>query len=110
MANNIKEIADRLGAGIVAQMPETGSGAFGAAHLAHIVTQLQTRLRPGQGVRAGRPTVASWDRHPKVPMSRATEQRLIRLAEKASSGKRKVSPMQIAAQILEEALAGVPEQ
>jgi hypothetical protein len=107
MARNIKEIADRLGAEIVAQVPETGGGTFGAARLARIVDQLQTRLRPGQGVRAGRPTVASWDRHPKVPMSRATEQRLIRLAEKASSGKRKVSPMQLAAQILEDALEGM---
>jgi hypothetical protein len=107
MARNIKKIADRLGAEIVAQVPETGGGAFGARRLARIVDQLQTRLRPGQGVRAGRPTVASWDRHPKVPMSRATEQRLIRLAEKASRGKRKVSPMQLAAQILEDALEGM---
>jgi len=110
MARNIKELADRLGAEIVAQVPETGGGAFGAARLARIVDQLQTRLHPGQGVRAGRPTVASWDRHPKVPMSRATEQRLIRLAKKASSGKRKVSPMQLAAQILEDALEGMSER
>jgi len=32
------------------------------------------------------------------------------LAERASAGGRKVSPMQIAAQILEEAVAGIYEQ
>ena len=110
MARNIEQIAERLGAKVVGQVPDTGGGAFGAARLAHIVESLQTRLVPGQGKRAGRPSDASWVRHPKVPMSRATEQRLIRLAERASIGRRKVSPMQIAAQILEEALAGVPEQ
>jgi hypothetical protein len=110
MAKNIKELADRLGAEIVAKVPDTGGGAFGAARLAHVVDELQSRLKPGQGLRSGRPTVASWERHPKVPMSRVTEQRLIRLAEKASTGKRKVSPMQLAAQILEEALAGIPER
>lgn len=109
MAKNTKHIADILGARIVGQVPDTGGGAFGAARLARIVEHLQSRLVPGQGLRAGRPTVASWERHPKVPMSRATEQRLIRLAERASTGRRKVSPMQIAAQILEDALANVPE-
>jgi hypothetical protein len=43
-------------------------------------------------------------------MSEATQQRLIRLAEEASTSARKISPMQLAAQILEDALAGVPEQ
>lgn len=40
------------------------------------------------------------------PMSDATRQRLTRLAEQISSGGRKVSPMQVAAQILEDALNG----
>ena len=43
-------------------------------------------------------------------MSEGTQRRLVHLAERTSAGGRKVSPMQIAAQILEEALAGVPEQ
>jgi hypothetical protein len=46
----------------------------------------------------------------KVPRSAATEKRLGRLAEQASATGRKVSPMQLAAQILEDALAGIPEQ
>src|SRR4051812_26065268 len=109
MAENIKEIAGRLGAEVVGQVPETGSGAFGAARLAHVVDQLQARLKPGQGLRAGRPTVATWEWHPNVLMSQSSEQRLIRLAEKASASGRKVSPMQLAAQILEAALESIPE-
>jgi hypothetical protein len=110
MAKNIQQIADRLGASVVGQVPDTGGGAFGAARLAKCIESLQGRLVPGQGKRAGRPSDASWVRHPKVPMSEATGRRLQRLAERASTGGRKVSPMQIAAQILEEALTGVPEQ
>ena len=64
---------------------------------------------PGQGKRAGRPSDASWVHHPKVPMSEATRRRLSVLAERASTGRRKVSPMQVAAQIIEEALSGITE-
>jgi hypothetical protein len=39
---------------------------------------------------------------------RADRQRLARLAEQSSTGGRKVSPMQIGAQILEDALSGIP--
>jgi hypothetical protein len=42
-------------------------------------------------------------------MSEATRRRLSLLAERASDGGRKVSPMQIAAQILEDALTGMQE-
>ena len=110
MVQNIEKIAAGLGAKIVCQVPTTGGGAFGAARLAKIVQTIQGRLEPGQGRRPGRPTDASWVRHPKVPMSDATRRRLSRLAEQSSQGGRKVSPMHIAAQILEEALSGVPEQ
>ena len=110
MAKNIDTIADRLGAKVIAQVPEVGGGAFGAARLARIVEQLRSRLVPGQGRRAGRPTEAKWVRRPKVPMSVATEQRLVRLAEEASTSGRKISPMQLAAQLLEDALAGLPDR
>jgi len=43
-------------------------------------------------------------------MSDATRQRLSLLAEQASTEGRKVSPMHIAAQILEDALRGIPER
>ena len=110
MADNIKRIAERLGAEVVGQVPDAGGGAFGAARMAKSIKGLQARLTPGQGKRAGRPSDASWVRHPKIPMSEATGRRLLRLAERASVSGRKVSPMQIAAQILEEALAGLPDQ
>lgn len=110
MARNIHSIAGKLGAKVVGQVPETGGGAFGAARLARIVAALQTRLEPGQGARAGRPTDPTWVEHPKVPMSEATFRKLTRLAERASAEGRKVSPMQMAAQLLEEAVAGLPNE
>jgi hypothetical protein len=91
-------------------MVRPGAYAFGAARLARIAADTQARVQPGQGIRPDRPTDANWVCHPKVPMSDATRQRLARLAELSSTGGRKVSPMQIAARILEEALAGVPER
>jgi hypothetical protein len=110
MAKNRERIAAALGAKVVVRVPHTGGGAFGAARLAKIVSDIQARLQPGQGIRPGRPTDANWTQHPKVPMSDATRQRLARLAEQSSAGGRRVSPMQIAAQLLEEALAGIPER
>jgi hypothetical protein len=104
MAKNIKQIAKSLGAKIVGQVPETGGGAFGVARLGEIVVKLQGRLTPGQGKRPGRPTDPAWIKSPKVPMSRKTETKLARLAERASKTGRRVSPMQLAAQLLEDAL------
>jgi len=95
---------------LVAKVPETGGGAFGAARLAAIVGTLQDRLAPGQGKRPGRPTEANWVRHPKVPMSEATRRRLAELAERISGTGRQVSPMQLAAQILEDAVARIPDE
>jgi hypothetical protein len=109
MADHINQLARRLGAKVVAQVPDTGGGAFGAARLAAIVANLQRRLVPARGRRTGRPTDATWVHHPKVPMSEATERRLARLARDASVDGRKVSPMQVAAQILEDAVAALPE-
>jgi len=110
MAKNIDNIASRLGAKVVAEVPNAGGGAFGAVRLARIVTELQARMRPGKGRRAGRPTDAAWSRRPKVPMSKATERRLALLAKQASASGKRVSPMQLAARILEEALTGLTEQ
>jgi hypothetical protein len=110
MAADVTKIAKLLGAQIVAQVPHTGGGAFGAARLAHIITTLQARLTPGQGKRPGRPSVVTWTVTPKVPMSAETEAKLARLAAQASTSERKVSPMQLAAQLLEEALANLPDE
>ena len=108
MAKNIDHIAKKLGAEIVCQVPDVGGGAFGMARLAGIITSLQDRLQPGQGQRPGRPTDANWVHHPKVPMSDETQAKLEQLAELASTPERKVSPMQVAARLLEEAVARLP--
>ncbi len=110
MAKNIEQIARKLGAEIVCQVPDVGGGAFGMARLAAIIAALQARLQPGQGQRPGRPTDPDWVYHPKVPMNAATQQALERLAELASTPERKVSPMQLAAQLLEEAVARLVTQ
>jgi hypothetical protein len=102
-------LVELLGAKVVAQVPDVGGGAFGAARLARIVAALQARLEPGQGIQAGRPTDPSWVEHSKVPMSAATAAKLACLAERASTAERKISPMQLTAQVLEEAVANLPD-
>jgi hypothetical protein len=101
MAKNREKLAELLGAKIVGQVPDVGGGAFGMARLAHI---LHGRLTPSQGDRPGRPTDATWVIRPKVPMSAATEQQLAEIAARISTPERKVSPMQVAAHLLEEAI------
>jgi hypothetical protein len=110
MGTNIKKIAELFGAEHVATLPHTGGGAFGAARLAHIIAALQSRLAPSIGKRPGRPTDPTWTESPKVPMSAETEAKLVRLAELASTVDRKISPMQLAAQLLEDALAKLPDE
>jgi hypothetical protein len=103
MAKNAKKIADLMGAKIVGQIPDVGGGAFGAMRLVEILGQ---RLRPSSGRRPGRPSVVEWNRRSKVPMSAETEEKLAKLAEIVSQRqKHKVSPMQVAAQLLEQAVA-----
>jgi hypothetical protein len=73
----------------------------GAARLAAI---LRDRLAPSSGLRPGRPTDPNWVKHPKVPMSEETLLRLEHLAEQLTTPDRRVSPMQVAAQLLEDSL------
>jgi hypothetical protein len=104
MPKNPEEFARLLGAKIVGQVPEIDSGPFGMARLAHMMHE---RLTPSQGERPGRPTDSSWSARPKVPMSKGTQQRLAEIAEEMSTPQRRVSPMQVAAQLLEAAVASV---
>ena len=110
MPRNVHAIADRLGARVVATIPETGGGAFGAARISCIIAALRSRLEPSRGKRLGRPTDAAWNRHPKVPMSANTERTLTRLAERASGNGRRVSPMQMAAHLLEEVVMQIADE
>jgi hypothetical protein len=105
MPKDPQEFADLLGAKIVGEVPDVGGGPFGMARLAHIMHQ---RLTPSQGERPGRPTDSTWASRPKIPMSEATRQRLEEIAEAMSTPERRVSPMQVAAQLLEEAVTRVP--
>jgi hypothetical protein len=102
MAENIERLAAKLGASIEGQVSEYSAGAFGIAKLAE---ELRGRLEPGSGRRQGRPTDRAWTRRPKVPMAPETEARLRALARLLSAEDRKVSPMQVAAEILEKATA-----
>ena len=109
MVRKIRQIAKVMGAEIVGEVPETGGGAFGAARLLQVVKALGERLQPGQGMRPGRPTAKEWDIRSKVPMSSVTRRKLQRLAQQMSTTDRKVSPMQVAAQLLEKAVAVCPD-
>lgn len=102
MAKNIETLAKRLGATVEGTVPEYSAGAFGMAALANT---LQERLEPSIGKRPGRPSNPAWSKRPKVPMAPETEQRLKELAHLLSEGERQVSPMQVAALILEQATA-----
>jgi hypothetical protein len=102
-----QEFARMLGAEIVGEVPDVGGGPFGMARLAHILHQ---RLTPSQGERPGRPTNPNWTTRCKVPMSEATLGQLARMAEEMSTPQRRISPMQVAAQLLEEALERVRAQ
>ena len=110
MAKNVKKLAEMLGAQIVAEVPDTGGGAFGGARLGACVLALRSRLMPSQGKRPGRPSDPTWDRSRKVPMSSETERKLKRLAEEASQTGRRISPMQLAAQLLESAVSQLPSR
>jgi hypothetical protein len=105
MPKNPQEFADLLGAKLVGEVTETDGGPFGMARLAHLMHQ---RLTPSKGERPGRPTDATWESRPKVPMSAATRRRLGEIAAALSTPERQVSPMQVAAQLLEEAVGHVP--
>jgi hypothetical protein len=77
--------------------------------MARLAKVLHERLTPSQGERPGCPTDADWQVRPKVPMSLTTQRKLRRLAKQVSMDGRQVSPMQLAAQLLEDAVARLQE-
>jgi len=98
MASNTRKIAELLGAEVLGTIEETGGGAFGAARLAKMMATLQQQS-----------TTTFRDHHAAIPISEATARRLARLAAQASREGRSITPMQVAAQILEDAFAGIPD-
>jgi len=105
MRRSTKKIAQAMGAEFIGRLPHVGGGAFAAARLPALVAALRRQLQPGRGLRPGRPTNSTWVLHPKVPMSEATKRMLERLANRMSTKERRVSAMQVAAKILEAAIA-----
>ena len=102
MAGKIEDLAKKLGAEVVGTVPDYSAGAFGVAKLARTI---RARLEPGQGKRPGRPSNPNWSKRSKIPLAAETEERLAQLARMLSDEHRRVSPMQVAAQILEDATA-----
>ena len=102
MAKSIDSIAKKLGATVMGTVPEYSAGAFGVATLAKT---MRDRLEPSQGKRPGRSSNRRWTKRSKVPMAVETEDRLKRLAKMLSDDDRQITPMQVAAQLLEETTA-----
>ena len=93
------KIAKRLGATYVSQAPVSADGAFGMTRLAQMLKErLDARGRRRQG------TAIGWVLNSKVAMSAETEKLLIALAEKSSTPERRIDPMQLAAELLEESV------
>lgn len=102
MTRKIDDLARKLGAEVIGTVPGYSAGAFGVARLGRT---LRERLEPSSGKRPGRPSNPHWTKRSKVPLAEQTEARLEQLARVLSDDRRKVSPMQVAAQLLEEATA-----
>lgn len=102
MAKKLDSIAKKLGAKVIGKVPHYSAGAFGVASLAKT---LRDRLEPSAGKRPGRPSNRRWTRRSKVPMASETEARLKQLARMLSDDQRQVTPMQVAAHLLEESTA-----
>lgn len=75
-----------------------------ANELQRLTRKLVKRIQPSKGVRPGRPSDPSWIQYSKIPVSEETARLLELIAESVSTQERKISPMQVAAHLLEEQL------
>ena len=107
MDKRIAKIAEQIGATHKGSLPEVGDGAFGMARLAQV---LHGQLAPSTGKRPGRPTDRAWTKRYKVPMSEKTLASLETLSAKLSTSDRKISPMQVAANLLEQGVQAFERQ
>lgn len=78
--------------------------------LSKLGCRLRSRLAPGQGERPGRPSDPSWTVQRKLSMSEETLTMLEKLAKALSTSERQVSPMQVAALLVEDATKSVGER
>lgn len=81
---NIEKIARLLGADVVDRVPDTGPGLLGTYRLAHDVAQIQIQR--------------------SIPLSPATYKKLEELAKKSKPVGGPISPLQLAAELLEVAI------
>lgn len=107
MAKNVQKIAELMGGKIVGQVPDVGGGAFGAARLAKIYQARMEQLRRQEVV--GSPG-ADRPRHLEIPVSQGTLETLTELARRVSTPDLAISPMEVASQLLEEAVARYSEE
>ncbi len=85
-------------------MTETTSlGTWDSLALERFGERLRSRLAPGRGERPGRPSDPTWTLQRKLSMNAETLATLERLAESLSTEQRRVSPMQVAALLVEDA-------
>ena len=82
----------------------------GADQLDVLGDRLRQRLEPGRGERPGRPSDPSWTVQRKLSMNEQTLQILALAADAVSTDERRVSPMQIAALLIEDATHELAEQ
>ena len=72
--------------------------------------RLRQRLEPGRGERPGRPSDPTWTVQRKLSMNEQTLELLGKAADAVSTHERRVSPMQIAALLIEDATQGLAEE
>ena len=72
--------------------------------------RLRQRLEPGRGERPGRPSDPTWTVQRKLSMNGQTLEMLVLAADAVSTDEWRVSPMQIAALLIEDATQGLAEQ
>jgi hypothetical protein len=78
-------------------------GTLDSNDLNSLGERLRARLSPGFGQRPGRPSDPNWTLQRKLSMNETTLSALEAIAEHLSTIERQVSPMQVAALLVEDA-------
>ena len=80
---------------------------FGTDQVRELGKRIRERLEPGKGERPGRPSDPSWTIQRKLSMNDETLRTLELIANSVSTDSRRVSPMQVAALLIEDATQGL---
>ncbi|TWT93354.1 hypothetical protein [Stieleria varia] len=80
---------------------------FGTDQVNELGERIRRRLEPGKGERPGRPSDPSWTVQRKLSMNDETLRTLELIAKSVSTDSRRVSPMQVAAILIEDATQGL---